>query len=132
MIVRPNARDLPATDVLYLPEIAGRAPGRRPDFDREQWTTCHLGSLTPGMVFALPGARREPVRPVVLAEVPRREDVPEHIDPHMNAESQGVLVGEAIHVDTGEAVAFRLLARTPVLTRCDLRYEPRTGGGRRG
>ncbi|MCQ8830375.1 hypothetical protein [Streptomyces malaysiensis] len=104
---------------MHLTEIAGLVARRRWT-DREQWTTCHLGSLRVGAVFALPDER--PLRPVVLAEAPRREDVPDHISPHMNKESAGLLIGEARYLDTGEPTDFKLRADTSVLTRCDLHY----------
>lgn len=102
-----------------LAEVAGLKAHRRWT-DREQWTTCHIGHLKVGTVFALPDER--PIRPVVLAEAPHRIDVPEHISPHMNPESAGVLIGEARYADTGEAADFKLHAGTSVLTRCDLHY----------
>lgn len=121
---------MPAPDVPYLPEIAGMTPQRREFFDRESWTTCHIGQLPVGTVFILPGQRNRPLRPVVLAEAPRHEVGPQDWTPHLDRTSQGLLIGEAVHVDTGEREAFDLPARTPVLTRCDLRYV--AGGGRRG
>jgi hypothetical protein len=103
----------------YLAEIAGLKTQRR-WIDREQWTTCHIGHLKIGTVFALPDER--PIRAVVLAGAPRRVDVPDCISPHMDPESAGVLIGEARYVDTGEPVDFKLRAGTSVLTRCDLQY----------
>lgn len=108
---------------MYLTEIATLVARRR-WADREQWTTCHIGHLKVGTVFALPDER--PIRPVVLAEVPDRVDVPEYISPHMNATSAGVLIGEARYVDTGEPADFKFRADTSVLTRCDLHYTPTT------
>lgn len=103
----------------YPPQIAGlTATLRWPD--REQWTTCHIGHLKTGTVFALPDER--PIRPVVLTAPPDRVDVPDRISPHMNAESAGVLIGEAHYLDTGEATDFKLRADKSVLTRCDLHY----------
>ncbi|MGW7688790.1 hypothetical protein ACWGMA_07840 [Streptomyces asiaticus] len=104
---------------MYLTEIAALVARRRWS-DREQWTTCHIGHLKVGAVFALPD--KLPIRPVMLATAPHRVDVPEHISPHMDPESAGVLIGEAHYVDTGEPVDFKLRAGTSVLTRCDLHY----------
>lgn len=109
--------------VGHLVEIAGLTACRR-WADREQWTTCRIGHLKVGTVFALPDERA--VRPVVLAEAPRRVDVPNRISPHMGLEGAGVLVGEARYVDTGEATDFKLRADTSVLTRCDLHYNSMT------
>jgi hypothetical protein len=120
-------------DIWYLPEINGMAPKRVIEIgQRQSWTTCHIGHLAVGTVFELPGKRGRPFRPVVLAEKPRREVGPEDRTPNLSETSQGLLIGEAIRVDTGEPVAFKLLAKTSVLTRCDLRYEARRGGGRHG
>ncbi|MFJ2202423.1 hypothetical protein [Streptomyces violaceusniger] len=108
---------------MHLTEIAGLVARRRWT-DREQWTTCHLGSLRVGTVFALPDER--PLRPVVLVGDPRREDVPDRISPHMNTTSVGLLIGEVGYLDTGEAADFKLRADTSVLTCCDLHYTPKS------
>lgn len=104
---------------MHLTEISGLTATRRWT-DREQWTTCNLGHLKVGTVFALPGER--PIRPVVLTETPDRVDVPDRISPHMDPENAGVLIGEARYIDTGEPADFKLRADTSVLTRCDLHY----------
>jgi hypothetical protein len=95
----------------HLPEIAGLAAAVRPDLDREQWTTCYVGSLNVGEVFALPDALQ--VRPVVLTAT-RVEDVP--------GQTYGWVIGEARHIDTGEPAEFKLRANQPVPARCDLHY----------
>lgn len=99
-------------------EIAG-LEARRRWTDRERWTTCGIGHLKVGTVFALPGER--PIRPVVLTAVDRTA-IPDRISPHMDAESAGLMIGEVRYLDTGEAVDFKLSANTSALTRCDLHY----------
>jgi hypothetical protein len=107
--------------VTHPPEIAGLVAHRRWT-DREQWTSCNIGHLKTGTVFVLPD--EHPIRPVVLAEDPSREDVPDRISPHVDAENAGLLIGQARYLDTGEATDFKLRANTSVLTRCDLYYAP--------
>lgn len=97
-----------------LPHIAGMTAAVRPDFDREQWTTCRLGRLTPGTVIALPDG---PVRPLVLTAT-RTEDVP--------GDFHAWMVGEARHIDTAAVEEFKLRADTSVPTRCDLHYTATT------
>lgn len=100
----------------YLAEVAGMAAAIAPHFDRERWTTCYIGSLNIGHVFALPGDGG-PLRPVVLTGA-RVEESP--------GETYGWVIGEASYIDTDEpASEFKLRANRSVLTRCDLHYAPR-------
>ncbi|MET7795710.1 hypothetical protein [Streptomyces decoyicus] len=96
----------------YLPVIAGMRPTAFPDFDREQWTTCYIGRLDVGDVFALTGEL--PFRPAVLLEI-RTEAIP--------GETHGRVSGMARYVDTGEpAPDFKVHANVSAVVRCDMRY----------
>lgn len=108
---------------MYLTQIADLIACRRWT-DREQWTTCNIGHLKVGTVFAL--TDELPIRSVMLAAAPHRVDVPDRLSPHVDPESAGVLIGEARYVDTGDPVDFKLRAGKSVLTRCDLHYVPKT------
>ncbi|MGW0577748.1 hypothetical protein ACWD25_17640 [Streptomyces sp. NPDC002920] len=80
-------------------------------FDREQWTTCRIGRLAVGDIFALPG--RPVARPVVLLAVKRIK---------RNGESWDAVTGTVHDPATGESTAFTLVVNVSVPTRCDLHY----------
>jgi hypothetical protein len=101
----------------HLPEIAGLIATIRPDFDRERWTTCSIGHLDVGEVFAMPADHS---RPVVLVEKKTVEVSDGYI-------TTAMVVGEVRYIDTGEAVPVDLRANTSVLTRCDLVYATKKG-----
>jgi hypothetical protein len=101
------------TSPAHMPEIAGRAAAILRGFDRERWTTCAIGHLDEGDVFALPQER--PIRPVTLVEKKLTEVRDQYT-------TTTVASGEVRYIDTGEAVAIEMPANTSVLTRCDLVY----------
>lgn len=100
-----------------MTSINGMIPIHRTNFDREQWTTCHIGGLKRGTVFRLPGVDS----PVVMG-LRNQVDIPGYIPPFLNAESAGYLEGIAYREGTTAVEGFRLEAKTSVLTRCDLYY----------
>ncbi|MCQ1575406.1 hypothetical protein [Streptomyces parvus] len=81
-----------------------------PGFDREQWTTCHIGRLTVGDVFGVHQAA--PHRPAVLTAMtvkPARGE-------------WGLVAGSGRYLDTGENFTFEYRANVTVTVRCDLKY----------
>nr|WSX25521.1 hypothetical protein OG690_38200 [Streptomyces tubercidicus] len=98
--------------VAYLPAVADMSPASVPDFDREQWTTCYIGRLAIGDLFAF--TTESPMRPAVLTEK-RSEYIP--------GEAHGWVAGAARYVDTGDLVAeFKVRANASVVVRCDMHY----------
>jgi hypothetical protein len=85
-------------------------PVQNPDFDREQWTTCHITRLTPGDVLSFKG----PLRPAVV--------VSNTIDTTAGDE-HGKASGTVLFLDNQETEDFELRGNTSVVVRCDLRYE---------
>ena len=88
-------------------------PEPQPDFDREQWTTCHITRLTVGDILAF--TDELPLRPAVLTAA-QTEEVP--------GDQYGLVLGAARFLDDDEERHFKARGNLSVLMRCDLRYTP--------